>query len=78
MVPGLVFTLLWCEIFTQTCVYVYGNQGPKTFEQKLNKLCLSWLGDKVCAIRESACVNLTKIAKVHTLFISVLCACVVC
>lgn len=38
--------------------------GEKMFDEKLFELCISWLRDKVYAIREAATTNLKNLAKV--------------
>jgi serine/threonine-protein phosphatase 2A regulatory subunit A len=38
--------------------------GKSFFDEQLGNLCMSWLGDSVYSIRESATVNLKKLAEV--------------
>ncbi len=38
--------------------------GKPFFDEQLGNLCLSWLGDNVYSIRESATVNLKKLTEV--------------
>eukprot|EP01117_Protostelium_nocturnum_P012157 TRINITY_DN4460_c0_g1_i2.p1 TRINITY_DN4460_c0_g1~~TRINITY_DN4460_c0_g1_i2.p1 ORF type:complete len:741 (-),score=293.39 TRINITY_DN4460_c0_g1_i2:57-2279(-) len=41
-----------------------GSQlGVQFFDEKLSNLCLTWLGDSVCAIREAATLNVRKLAE---------------
>lgn len=38
--------------------------GKEFFDEQLGNLCLSWLGDNVFSIRESATINLKKLTEV--------------
>ena len=42
-------------------------KGVDYFDEKLGKLCMSWLGDSVFSIREAACVNLKNLTEVFGL-----------
>eukprot|EP00002_Diphylleia_rotans_P005613 TRINITY_DN1478_c0_g1_i3.p1 TRINITY_DN1478_c0_g1~~TRINITY_DN1478_c0_g1_i3.p1 ORF type:complete len:578 (-),score=107.76 TRINITY_DN1478_c0_g1_i3:868-2601(-) len=43
---------------------VLANQlGTKFFDEKLNNLCMNWLGDSVSAIREAAAINLKALSE---------------
>lgn len=40
-----------------------GQLGVKFFDEKLNSLCMTWLVDHVCAIREAAALNLKSLVE---------------
>jgi serine/threonine-protein phosphatase 2A regulatory subunit A len=40
-----------------------GQLGVEFFDEKLNNLCMTWLVDHVCAIREAAALNLKNLVE---------------